>query len=79
MGNRPNQSALPAATGGHKKNQYSTGVKSNYKNLVGDNNQGMGFNGLDEFGNQQFQRDTQNLNPMIDIEIFNSSQNKTTE
>ena len=30
-------------------------------------------------GNQQFQQNAQNANPMIDLEIFNSSQNKTTE
>jgi phage terminase large subunit-like protein len=56
-------------------------VKSNYKNLVGDSVQGVGgHRGADDLmGNQQFQQNSQNANPMIDLEIFNSSQNKTTE
>ena len=60
---------------GHKKNQYSTIVKSNYKNLVSDTTSIPGM----EFGNEYSENGDSKQTPLVDLEIFNSSQNKTTE
>lgn len=48
----------------HKKNQYSTNIKSNYKNLVGS-----------------MDKDYVNKHKVsnLDVEVFQSNQNKTTE